>query len=102
MFLVRSGHVDLLLPLPGGKRHHVASVGRGEVFGEVAFLDRQRRSADADAGADTELFAVSRAELDRLADGGSSLHGALFEQLARELAARLRVADAALGALEQR
>lgn len=100
IFFVRSGHVELLLPLPGGKRHHIASIGRGEVFGEMAFLDKQRRSAHADAGTDVELFVLSRAAFDEL--GVARAHAAVFEQLARELAGRLRVTDAELSALEQR
>src|SRR5581483_2908095 len=60
IFFVRRGRVHILLPLEGGKRHHLATFSRGEFFGEMAFLDRGVRSADAEAATETELFALSR------------------------------------------
>ncbi|MFZ2491652.1 MAG: SulP family inorganic anion transporter, partial [Thermoanaerobaculia bacterium] len=101
MFFVRKGRIHILLPLEGGKRHHLATLGRGEFFGEMAFLDRHTRSADAEAACATELYVVSRASFDRLAEKCPSTL-AVFEQLALAIAARLRLADAELRALEER
>ena len=94
--------MHILLPLDWGKRHHLATFCRGEFFGEMAFLDTGRRSADAEAAADTELFALSRATFDALAGHDAALGTGMFERLARGIAQRLRVTDTELRALEER
>lgn len=99
IFFVRKGRIHILLPLEGGKRHHLATMGRGDFFGEMSFLDRGPRSADAEAATRTEVFALSRAAFDRI---DQVLAGRIFEQLAFAIAQRLRVADAELRALEER
>jgi SulP family sulfate permease len=102
IFFVRKGRVHILLPLDGGKRHHVATIGRGEYFGEMAFLDRDVRSAEAVAATDTQLYVISRALFDDVTQSNASLAATVFEQLARAIAQRLRHADVELRALEER
>jgi SulP family sulfate permease len=102
MFFVRKGRVQILLPLEGGKRHHLATFCRGEFFGEVSFLDRGDRSADAEAATPTELYGLSRSEFDRVASANPELAARIFEQLARGIAQRLRTTDVELRALEER
>ena len=102
IFFVRKGRVRILLPLEGGKKHHLATMGRGDFFGEMSFLDRGVRSAGAEAATRTELFVLSRAAFDSMAGHGSSVGGRIFEQLALAIAQRLRVADTELRALEER
>ncbi len=102
IFFVRSGRIHILLPLEGGKKHHLATICRGEFFGEMAFLDRHVRSAEAVAASDTNLFVLSRAVFDREVKDDPRLAGRVFERLARAIAKRLREADAELRALEER
>ncbi len=102
MFLVRRGRVHALLPLEGGKRHHLATFCRGDFFGELAFLDRQPRSADAEAVTDASCYVLSRGRFDELTHRNPALGGKIFEQLAFALAKRLRTADIELRALEER
>lgn len=102
MFLVRRGRVRILLPLSGGKVHHLATVGPGEMFGELAFLDRGARSADAVAVTPTELYVISRAGMDALHPASASLAAHLFQRIAVQIAYRLRMADIELRALEER
>jgi sulfate permease, SulP family len=99
IFFVRKGRVHIDLPLEAGKRHHLATMCRGDFFGEMSFLDRGPRSANAEAATRTELFALSRSAFDRI---DQVLAGRIFEQLAFAIAQRLRVADAELRALEER
>lgn len=100
LFLIRRGSVRIVLPLAGGHSHHLASFARGDFFGEMAFLDRDSRSADALAFTDTELYVLSRAAFDRFADEHPRAARALFEGLARVLALRLRHTDAELRVLQ--
>ncbi len=102
VFFVRSGRIHILLPLEGGKRHHLATICRGDFFGELAFLDRHMRSADAEAATDAELFILSRSLFDQHAAGDPLLASRVFERLARAIAVRMRMTDAELRALEER
>ncbi|NJD18089.1 MAG: cyclic nucleotide-binding domain-containing protein [Gemmatimonadetes bacterium] len=102
LYLVRKGRVSIRLPLAGGKHHHLATVGPGEMFGELAFLDRDPRSADAVAVIRTDLYALSRARLDALQGTDATLAARLFERVAREISQRLRIADMELRSLEER
>ncbi len=102
MFLVRRGRVHALLPLTADKRHHLATFEAGDFFGELAFLDRQVRSADAEAETATDLYVLSRERFDELMRANPALCGEIFERLALALSRRLRMADTELGVLEQR
>ena len=99
LFLVRRGLVRIVLPLERGSHHNLASIGRGDFFGEMAFLDRHTRSADAVAMTDTDLFVLSRARFDEVSRPHPLLGVKLFARLARVLALRLRRTDAELRAL---
>ena len=102
IYFVRRGRIDILLPLEAGKRHHLATFGRGEFFGEMAFLDQGRRSADAEAATASELFVLSRQALNALTHKNQELAANVFEQLAVAIAQRLRVTDSEVRALEER
>jgi SulP family sulfate permease len=102
IFFVRSGRVHVLLPLEGNVRHHLATICRGDFFGEMAFLDRESRSADAEAATNTELFVLSRAVFDATTQSDPLLASRVLERFATAIAKRLRVADSELRALEER
>ncbi len=105
MLIVRKGRVHISIPLEGGKRHHLASFSRGDSFGELAFLDRQPRSADADVITPTEVYVLSRDRLDSLESGdhlAMALAMGILEKLAHTISYRLRTANAELRARELR
>lgn len=100
LFFVRSGTIRISLPL-GEKRLHVASIGRGDFFGEITFLDGGERTADAIAETNAALFVISRGRFDAVANAHPRLGQSLFVGLARALALRLRQADREITALEE-
>lgn len=100
LFIIRRGIVRILLPLEGNRQHILAAFARGNFFGEIAFLDRGARSADAVASTPTELFAISRTRFDELSKANPILGVKLFARLARGLAIRLRYTDSELRALK--
>ena len=102
MFFVRRGRVRVLLALEGGRRHHLTTLCQGDYFGEMAFLDREARSADAEAVTPSDLFVLSRERCDALTLKNPALGGRVFEQLAYAVSKRLRAADTELRALEAR
>ena len=102
IFFVRRGRVHALLPLAGGRSHHIATFCRGDFFGERAFLDREMRSANLSAATAVELYALSRARFDALVKTNAALGREVFEALAFAISKRLRVADTELRLLEER
>ena len=96
IFLVRRGRVDVLLPLAGGKRHHLASIGAGGFFGELAFLDKNIRSTDAEAKTATEIYIFSRSKFNQLCLQSPEIGTQVFSRLALVIAERLRATDAEL------
>jgi len=102
LYLIRRGAVEILLPLLEGKRHHLATMARGDYFGEIAFLDRGTRSADAVAKTDTDLFKLSRERFDTLAHTDAVIATKVFARLALLVSRRVRSADAELRVLEER
>jgi len=103
LYLIRRGAVRILLPVEGGQGqgHHLATFGRGAFFGEMSFLDPGRRSADAVAYVDSEIFVLSRARFDAFASGHKRAALGLLHGIARALAVRLRYTNAEVQALQE-
>ncbi|MFP6687142.1 MAG: cyclic nucleotide-binding domain-containing protein [Polyangiaceae bacterium] len=64
-FVIENGRVDITLPGEHGPIV-VASLGAGEVFGEIALLDGGPRSATATTAAPTRLLRIDKSEFDFL------------------------------------
>lgn len=99
IFFVRKGRVRIELAV-AGRKLHVATVGRADFFGEMAFLDGGARSADAVAETQVELYALSRQRFDDIAQAHPRLGQGVFASLASALALRLRAADGEIATLE--
>ena len=78
------------------------AVASGEGFGEVAFLDGGRRSADAEAAVRTWLYVITRERFERLEREHPEVAAKIFERIAIVTSQRLRLADAELRMLEER
>jgi SulP family sulfate permease len=102
LYLVRRGILRVLLPLEGGKYHHLATVCQGGVIGELAFLDRGIRSADVEARVDTDVYVLSRSRFNELARANAAMGVQVFARLALSIAESLRQSDAELRVLEER
>jgi SulP family sulfate permease len=96
LFLIRRGTVRLALPMPGGQSYHLTTIGAGNFFGEMAFLNSHPRSANAIAMTDVDLFVLSRAAFDAVSTEHKRMAINLITALASTLALRLRYADAEL------
>ena len=99
LYLIRRGIVRIVLPLAGDSYHNLASFGRGNFFGEMAFLDGGVRSADAVATTPTDLFVLSRARFDQMAQAHPEVGMRVLAELARAIALRMRHSDAEIRAL---
>lgn len=99
MLLIRRGAVRILLPLGSDQHHYLSTLGRGDFFGEMAFLDNAPRSADAVAVGDTDLYVLNRVTFDAFAEEHKKAALKLMEGLASVLAERLRQAHAEMRSL---
>ena len=101
LFLIRRGRVRIVLPLKGTHRqHHLAVFGPGDFFGEVAFLARTPRTADALALSDTDLYVIGRDAFDVISRRDPAISAAFFQRLSTVEALRLRDADRELRRLQ--
>ena len=86
LFIIESGSVKIVLPSPEGEEGAIiATLGRGDFFGELALLDGAPRSAMAIAVELTETLALRRDAFETLVDTQPALRRALFAGLAAEL-----------------
>ena len=94
LYLIRRGVVRIMGPISGSRQlHHIATFGRGDFFGGLAFLDERARSDNAIAHTDVELFVLTLEQFNLLAEDHKKLAFLLITSISRTLAQRLRHAD---------
>lgn len=101
LYIIRKGTVRIVMPVGSKSYHHLATFGRGDVVGELAFIDRAPRSADAIAHTDTELYVLTRSRFDELSEKHHMLAMNLLEWIATVISARLRSTDRELQFLKE-
>ena len=101
IYFVRKGTVKISLPLTGGMVHHLLTLSRGDFFGEMSFLDKGTRSADAIAVNDVMLFILSREQFEKINKVHPEIAGIFFERLAFAISQRLRLTNIELMAMEE-
>ena len=84
-YIVRAGRTRAIREHPDGRSITLAHFGPGDIFGEMAMLDGERRSATVEATEDTEAIAILSADMHRLlrehADISVKLIAALGQRL---------------------
>ncbi len=86
MYVILTGRIELYLEEPSGEHLVLRTAEPGEIFGEMALLEHQPRSANARALDDVELITIDRDDLEAL----FQVHpGAAFDIMAM-LSQRLR------------
>ena len=86
LYIVASGRVKVVLPSPDANEGAIlATLGRGQFFGELAMLDGQPHSADVVAIEPTETLVLGRADFEQLFESEPSIRRSLVLALAREL-----------------
>lgn len=102
IYLIRNGEVRFMVRVGShAELHHIATFGRGDFFGGLAFLDRRSHGNDAIAYRDTEVFVLTLDAFNRLAEEHKRIAFILLFAIARTLAIRLRHADAELVLLQE-
>jgi len=65
-YVVRSGRARAVREHPDGRSITLAHFGPGDIFGEMAMLDGERRSATVESIEDTDAIAILSADMRRL------------------------------------
>jgi CRP/FNR family transcriptional regulator len=86
-YIVASGHARALREHSDGRTIALARFGPGDIFGELAMFDHERRSATVEAMDDLQAFAVMSTDMRRLMREHSDIAVKLVTSLGRRLRA---------------
>jgi CRP/FNR family transcriptional regulator len=89
-YLVRTGHARAIREHPDGRQLTLATFGPGDIFGELAMFDAERRSATVEATDELETIALLGSDMRRL----MRRHPEISVKLVIALGRRLRAANA--------
>jgi CRP-like cAMP-binding protein len=84
-YVVRSGHARAVLEHPDGRTITLAHFGPGDIFGELAMFDDERRSATVETLDEVHAVAVLGSDMRRLLREHSDLAVKLVTSLGRRL-----------------
>lgn len=94
VYIIKKGKVCIELGLKGkSNTATIQRLGVGQVFGELALVDRRNRSATAICEKDCEIMAIDRDKLNELFERDGPLGYVVMRNLAQLLAERLRRTD---------
>jgi CRP/FNR family transcriptional regulator, cyclic AMP receptor protein len=86
-YIVRSGRARAVREHPDGRQLALATFGPGDIFGELAMFDDERRSATIEAVEPLEVLAILGIDMRRLMEQRPRLAIALAAALSRRLRA---------------
>ena len=101
LYLVRRGSVRISLTLAGSGTKHLATFGRANFFGDMAFLSPGVRSAHAEAETEVAVYSLSRGALLSALEQHPEIGSSVFAHLAEALARRLRNTNAEVRSLAE-
>jgi CRP-like cAMP-binding protein len=88
-YVVHSGHARAIREHPDGRQITLATFGPGDIFGELAMFDNERRSATVEATDELEVLGILGGDMRRLL----SMHPDMAVKLVISLGRRLRAAN---------
>lgn len=94
--LLLEGRVDLYKENTRRQRKLITSLGAGKIFGEVALIDSDTRSATAIAAGSAPVIILTRAEFQRLSEEKPGLALKILTKFAKVLSQRLRQTSGSL------
>lgn len=93
MYLIQDGHVEITLNVPEpDTEKSIVTLGKGQIFGEMALLDEGPRTASARCIADgTRLWVADRADFISLCEKDTRIGFIVMKNIAADLAFKLRL-----------
>ena len=102
MFIIYKGCIDISKEIGKQSGTSLVRLQHGELLGELAYFDREPRSATACAFVPSVLLTIKFKELKKLLDSDPLLASRIFVGVIRTLSRRLRQADEGIRNLFQR
>ncbi|MEW6561795.1 MAG: cyclic nucleotide-binding domain-containing protein [Pseudomonadota bacterium] len=96
MGIVMSGSISVQKEDDDGELVEIAKLPSGRVFGEMAVLDGERRSATCIASGESMLLTLTKEALDKMIDDTPRVAAKVIRAIAVSLSRRLRMADGKL------
>lgn len=90
LWIIQSGRVEVFKNIRGDVDRTLASLGTGDVIGEMSFIDQSRRSAGARTSEPSEFLVLTRTAFQRVQKEHPEIAAGFYHNLASILAARLR------------
>lgn len=84
-YVVHSGHVRAIREHTDGRSITLATLGPGDIFGELALFDEERRSATVESLDETEVIAILAGDMRRLLHAHPDIAVKLLAALSRRL-----------------
>lgn len=93
LYLIQDGHVEITLDVPEpGTEQSIVTLGKGQIFGEMALLDEGPRTASARCITDgTRLWVANRADFISLCERDTSIGFVVMRNIAADLSFKLRL-----------
>jgi CRP-like cAMP-binding protein len=95
-YILSSGSVSVVVPDRKGRDKIITEIPEGSVFGEIAFFDRELRSATIRASKNGSAIRITRANFEHLSAWHPVIARQMLLDLGRILALRLRWTSAKL------
>jgi CRP/FNR family cyclic AMP-dependent transcriptional regulator len=96
MYIVQSGTVELLKAI-GGETRVLATLEKGDFFGEMSVLEDIPRTASAQAKTDVELVRINGATFDAMLKSNTEIAIRMMRKLSRRLREVTAMLEEALG-----
>ncbi len=92
LYVIREGEVEILAASPDKDRieNVVATLGPGDLFGEMALVENEPRSATVRAKTDTKLLRLQKDYFEKLMSQDHELANKIYRPLTNVLSKRLR------------
>jgi CRP-like cAMP-binding protein len=93
LYLIQDGLVEITLSVPEpGTERSIVTLGKGQIFGEMALLDEGPRSASARCIVDgTRLWVAKRADVISLCEKDTRIGFEIMRNIAADLSFKLRL-----------
>lgn len=90
LYIIKMGTVSIKATGSSGDEVKIANMATGAHFGELPFLDGEKRSASAQAVEGTTLFEIKYADLANLLKSNDKIAAKVYRAIAAYMAGRLR------------
>jgi len=96
MYVIQSGSVDILKRVKGAEKH-IATLEKGDFFGEMSILEEVPRTAVARARTDVELVRINQSTFDEMLRHNGEIAVRMLRKLSRRLRETTKLLEQSTG-----